>query len=321
MNSEAKQLGALSFCAMSVPAVLLFPPSGWLCAGLAGAVSTGLVWLFQRKPCNETAFTRASQGLPGKALVTASFLWNCLAMGAASRALCGIFPTAQPTPLIGLILLLLAAYAAQNGRLLPVAAICFFFLLGLYGLLFGFALPDLRVQWLAPTLAPDWAALSAVLLPMNALWLSGEKPARLWPWLAGGTALAVLASIITAGSLSPQITRELSFPFYEAAKSVSVLGVIQRLEPLLSAGLCAGGFCLLGLLCQVNGKMSKALRPQKKSHAGAVNFLLGTGGYYLSGLLPGWVFAIGSAIFWGFLPFLLQYLGFEKNFKKIRKKC
>ncbi len=321
MNSEAKQLGALSFCAMSVGAVLLLPSSGWLCAGLAGAVVTALVWLFQRQPCDERIFDRTSEHLAGKALLTATYLWNCLAMGAAARALCGTFPTAQPTPLIGLVLLLLAAYAAQNGRLLPVAAICFFFLLGLYGLLFGFALPDLRGQWLAPTFATDWAALSAVLLPMNALWLSGEKPARIWPWLAGGTALAVLASIVTAGSLSPRIARELTFPFYEAAKSVSILGVIQRLEPLLSAGLCAGGFCMLGLLCQVNGKTVKVLRPGKTSHPGTVNFLLGTGGYFLSGLLPGWVFAIGSAIFWGFFPFLLQYLALEKNFKKIRKKC
>ena len=319
MNARGRQLGALGFCAFTVPAVLLLPSVGWLWAGIASflaAVLLGLLLYLNRNRALPLAQAVAGSPL-GKALLLLALLWNFFALGAAAKQLGAIFPTAEQTPLIGLLLLLLASYAAQKNRVLPVSAICFFFLLGLYGLLYGFSLPDLQKEYLKPVQSPTRTALTSALAPISLIYLCrGEKGKPVF-WLLGGVVLALLAALITAGSLSPPVVSTLEFPFYEAAKSITLLGAIQRLEPLVSAGLCAGGFCLLSLLCAVTGELMSALCPKTEKLSGMVNFFLGGSCFWLSGLLSGKTVALGTTIFWGLLPFLLQLLGKQKNIKKI----
>ncbi len=317
MNARGRQLGALGFCAFTLPAVLLLPSAGWLWAGGASLVSAallGLLLYFGKNRPLPLAQAAAAKPL-GKALLLLALGWNVLALGAVTRTLCAIFPTAEKTPLIGLLLLLLAAYAAQKKRSLPVGAICFFFLLGLYGLLFGFSLPDLQKEYLNPVQNPKWTVLTSALAPMGLIYLLRGEKGKPILWLLGGVIFALLAALITAGSLSPQVASRLEFPFYEAAKSITLLGSIQRLEPLVSAGLCAGGFCLLSLLCAVNGELLGVFLPRGEKLSGPVNFFLGAGCFWLSGLLSGEFFALGTTIFWGLLPFLLQLLVTQKNIK------
>ena len=263
MDAQGIQLAALSFCAFTVPAVLILPSAGWLWAGLAtllAAVLLGLLLWLRRGSLAETA---ASLSL-GKGLLAALFLWNLIALGMAASQICESFPTAHSSPLIGLLLLLLAVFCGKE-RSLPVGAICFFLLLGLYGLFFAFALPDLNADYLQPVVTPPLRSLTAALLPLNVVWLCKGKRKLPAFWLLGGVAFAVAAALVTAGILSAPVTAQKEFPFYEAAKSITLLGNIQRLEPLVSAGLCLGGFCLLSLLCAVNETLIIAIAPQRKN--------------------------------------------------------
>lgn len=318
MEARGKQLGALGFCAFSVPAVLILPSVGWLWAGIAsvlGAVLLGLLLHLSRN--HEGSLAQMSGKTPlGKGLLVLLLLWNLFALGSAARQLCGIFPTAQQTPLIGLLLLLAAAYAAGKKLAPVVAALCLFFLLGLYGLLFGFSLPNMRPEYLKPVSTVPWEKLTAVLAPLSVIYLCrGEKKGRPTWWLLGGVVFAVLAALVTVGSLSPAETAKSTFPFYEAAKSVTVLGAIQRLEPLVSAGLCAGGFCLLSLVCSANGELLHGICPGTEKFSGLINFLAGGGCLWLSGLSSGAFVAAGTTIFWGIFPFILLVLGKQKNIK------
>lgn len=94
MEARGKQLGALGFCAFSVPAVLILPSVGWLWAGIAsalGAVLLGLLLHLSRSQGVGLAHM-AGKSPPGKGLLGLLLLWNLFALGAAARQLCGISP-------------------------------------------------------------------------------------------------------------------------------------------------------------------------------------------------------------------------------------
>ena len=318
-QASSRQLGALGFCAFSVPAVLLLPRVGWLWASIAAAIVAALLLLsFSLAGKNLLPPAQTAAQLPlGKVLLCLALLWNLLLLGATAAQLCDAFPDGKDTPLVGLLLLLLAAYGAKHGRSPRVAAILFFFLLGLYGLLFGFSLTELRINYLAPQGQISPVPLVAALAPMCLIYLhrGGGKGNILW--CIGGILLAFLAALMTAGILSPAVAREKEFALYEAAKGVSIFGVIGRLEPLVSAAVSLGGFALLSLICAANGALLNALLPQKKIHLFFVNFFPGAAGIWLAGLLPGGWIALGTTIFWGFFPVGTLLLGVRKKVKKI----
>lgn len=313
---RSRQLRALSLCAFTVPAIAILPRGGWVSGGLAALVTVAVILLGRRGG----DLTRcAAHTTLGRGALRLLLAWNLLALGAGARLLCGVFPDGNV--LVGLLLLLLSAYAASRGTVVRVGAICFFFLIILYSILFGFALPELKTVWLVPK-APHLRLVPAAFVPTCALWLyDGRKTSRLGVWLLGGTAVAVLAGLTAAGSLSPTVAAQEAFPFYEAAKSVRILGAMERLEPLVSAALTAGGFCMLGLICTVNERLLSVLAPRIKSSGAWIDFFCGGALLWGSALLPAAVFSVGTAIFWGALPVLIQLVVKLKNSEKIQKKA
>ena len=311
MNTNARQLCALGFCAFTVPAVLTLPQLGWfwaITASAAGALFL-LLLVFQRRR-NPQAIAEQ-----GKYVLLPVLFWNLLMLGVSAARLCDVYPTGNTFPLVGLLLLLLAVYAAQKGAVLRVGAIVFFFLVLFFALILGFSLPNLHMEWLKPAFAVDWTCLPIVLVPTVALYLyEGKDSGRLSLWLLGGVGFAGLCALVTVGSLSNAVAASENFAFYSAAKSVSVLGAMERLEPLVSAAMTAAGFCLLALLCAVNGRILERIFPKGKHAAACLNFFVGGGAMWLSGLLPGVVFAIGTTIFWGIFPLVTLLLGARKKF-------
>lgn len=85
-------------------------------------------------------------------------------------------------------------------------------------------------------------------------------------WLAAGIGLCAAAALCAAGTLSPRVAGEEAFAVYTMAKSVSVFGVMERLEPVVSAALTAGGFCLLSVLCLANAKTARATVEKAHRH-------------------------------------------------------
>ncbi len=295
---RSKQLSALTFCACTVPSILLLPRLGWLVAGIV-CIAVALLFCFAK---------HKKYAKPVSLLLLS---WNFIALGAASELVCRAFPNSSL--LLGLLLLLLAAFAADRGMdvLLRVAAVVFFFLILLYSVLLGFSLPDLEKSQLVPTVPQNWSVAVAALTPMLSVFLQKENEKCKAPFLFAASVLVVLAALVSAEQAD----------FYTAMKSVSLLGAMERLEPLVSVGLTVGGFCLLGMLCAVNKEIISDLLPDGKKYSMVLNFLLGSAGIYLSRLLGGTILAIGTAIFWGILPIWPQSLEKQKKFEKNEKNA
>lgn len=315
-----RQLCALTFCAFTVPAVALLPRAGWLWAGIAALIAASIVaagTALCRKKGGDLVVL-AAQHASGRWCLRAMGAWNLLAMGAAARKLCMVYPDAGAFPLVGALLLLLAAYAAGKGvsAVVRVGAICFFFFAALYALVFGFALPQMHAAWMKPVTRPVWTVLPAALAAANALALAGtcRGRGRITGWLAGGVALAVFAALAAAGCVSPEVAAAEPFAFYTMSKSISLFGAMERFEAVVSAALTAGGFCLLALECLANTQIVKRLRPGMEKHAPVGNLMLGGAAIFLAGRVPEPVLAAGTAIFWGVLPVILLSVAEHKKY-------
>lgn len=319
---DARQLCALGFAAFTVPAILLLPRTGWLWATVFAAASAAALWalILLRRRSGKGLVRLAASSAAGKTALLAVLLWNLLMLGRIAAYLCRAYPSGSAFPLVGLLLLLLAVFAAQKGSgvVVRTGAIVFFFLLGFYALILGFSLPDLRLSWLKPDLRPLWTVFPSVLAPAAVLYLyeGGRGEPRLALWLIGGVLLASLAALVTAGSVSPPVAREEVFPFYTAAKSVKLFGAVERLEPLVSAALAAGGFCLLAALCAVNGKILSVFFPRPSRFAALANVLIGGGCLWLSGVVSEGIFAVGMTIFWGVIPLFTLLFGVREKTEK-----
>ena len=92
--------------------------------------------------------------------------------------------------------------------------------------------------------------LAVIVLPTAALFLrEGEdgKGKRAW-WLLGVMAAGPAAMALAAsGRLSPQVVQAEKLPFYMLTKSLSILSVMERFEPVLSVALLIGMFCMAAL--------------------------------------------------------------------------
>ena len=94
---------------------------------------------------------------------------------------------------------------------------------------------------------------------------------------------------------------------------------MERLEPVVSAALTAGGFCLLSVLCLANAKTARALGWKKRSGIG--NFLLGCTGYLAGTVLPEGVQAVAAAICWGIVPLVTLWVASVKKLQKNQKNA
>lgn len=319
-DTYARQLCALSLSAFTLPAVVLLPRTGWVAALFALAAGTGLLAVLLRARSRTAAspvqLLAKSRG--GRAALTALLLWNFLALGGTACQLCLAFPDGHAFPLVGLLLLIVAAQAAQDGAgtVLRMGGVLSLFSVGFYAVLLGFSLPQVHAAWLRPAPPGNAALLPCVLTPCLALFLPVRGQARIAPWLVAGVVLALGSTALCAGSLSPARAGSDAFPFYTAIGGARLFGVLERMEALVSAAVCVGGFCLLALLCVVNRAVLRALNFSRPRCVSAANFLLGGAAMGLVPLLPRLAFAAGTTIFWGLLPAATLLVENRKKFKK-----
>lgn len=304
---QRRQLGALVLCALSVPAILLFP-SLHPAILVAGALLAAVLWY----SLSDSAFSDAGSGTAAGILGAAAAAFFLLCLGFVVKITGMSYPTARSSGAFGWILLALAVYSTRDSLapLLRIGAICFLFLTVIFLVIGAFGIRDVTELYPANILGDRKNYLDAVwlLCPLALFWSENRLPREKtggWRW--GAAALCVLPGLLTWLYLSPAVAVKEPFGFYTMTKSIRVFGIMQRFEPILSAALTAGCFCLMGILAHSIGNICKQIIPKLKNklRLPAVFALSGA-----ASLLDTWILrmllVILGVLFWVITPLCTQ---------------
>ena len=305
------QLAAWLFVAISAPLIQLVGRSGWLAAATAGVVCLGLCWLVTAMPARQITRRKwfCVLQLPVIALVTSEFAkWSV-----------DCWPTGTDFPVVPLTLLTLAVFSALHGAAgaSRVPGVLCWFLAILYSIVLAAGSKNIRVQWLAPSWQlPEYGLLLTLLLPSVAVLLPREKRSTAHPTFPVILLFLTVAALWTVGTISPGVAAAVSWPFYESSKSLSLLGVAERFEPLVSVAMTLGYFSLYSLFLSAAGSVGECIKPGwgkwavigcGVAAAAITLFMIHTA----QGLL-----VIITLIAWCFLPL---FGGFTELWKKTKK--
>lgn len=287
---------------------------GWVWV-LAGGLLVGLYYIYM-----DMALPAAGLAsfLP-KAAAVVILLWLVAVMAWSANLADGAFPMIQGFPTLGWTMLALAAWGSRKGpaACARCAGVLCLFLLILYSIVAVFALPDVQVRNLRPYGSWEnglWTA-GLFLLP-GAVWYLPCSRSRTKPAWIIGIALPVAAGVlsaVTAGVLSPLLAASRPSPLYTLAQSVSLFGVVERIEPLLSAAMVMGVFCLLSAMACA----CRSLLPGKwtgVAACGAAAVLMGVAGEVNTAIV-----SVGNLVFFEALPAALILL--QKKRRKKEKTC
>ena len=292
-NTRDRQLGALAFCGFSVPAVMYLPQAGWeavlpVVAGIVLVVTFG-------KPVVDN---------PGKLLALPLIIWNVLIMGKLAREIGTIFGTQSPLP--GLLLLLVGAYAAKKRTIPTVGAVTAFFLIGIYGIMYLFAVPDLEPYKLIPSKEENVLGLAYGFMPLLLLYMYKENEKKQkFLWMGAAALLALGAAVITEGMGAED--------FYTASKSVNLFGTMERLEPFVASAVTAGGSCTLGIIITVNERLWDGIQKEKKKYPIEFMILPSLALCIMAPAVPERIWTIGTTLCWGLIPIITQFVVSKKK--------
>ena len=297
---------------------------GWLWVLVGGLVVT-LYYIYMDRflrPCGVARLLTVGMGRVGRVLAVLTFLWTTVLLAWSAGLADAAFPMVDGFPVLGLVLLGVAAWGGNKGEAACArcAGVLCLFLIVLYGIVAVFSVPDIQPRFLAvrqPWENSLWAA-GLFLLPAAVMYVpcrqSRKKPVWLHLLLLPGA--AVLLAVICDGVLSPQLAAIQTAPLYTVAQSVSIFGVLERIEPLVSAAMTMGVFSLLSAMacaCRALGnEMGKQSHYASAACAGAAVLLWPAARLSLP------VITIGTVIFYFLIPLLAVITG--RNYKNTNRK-
>lgn len=300
----ARQLSAWLF-AGAVPVLTQLLSGGswlWIAAtGAAGAVMALYVWKSGWEP------------KPWQCPVL--IIYIIILMGQLLPGVAGSWPVGDNYPAVPLILLLLAVWSARKGpsAAARVGAVLFWLVLIMYLTVLGAGAGDVEWRWLKPEMnLPDPMGLVVFVIPAAASCLlkEGDRPGGR---LILPVVFTVVAALVTAGVLSPQVALTEENAFYEMSRSINLLGMSRRFEAVISAGMTVGWFALLTLLLTLCAVLTNRIL----CGLGKAGIWIAAGGAALWMLcelhISGWILLAAGTVFWVTIPLLTQGLGKRKK--------
>lgn len=263
----------------------------------------------QTVPSEGMASLYRQLGWGGKILLSLTGLWTILILSWTACLADTAFPMVDGFPGLGWVLLALAAWGGQKGSAACArcSGVLCLFLLVLYGIVGIFAVPDVRADHLVPN--GQWQesiwTLGLFLLPAGVWFVpctrSRKGPA--WQMAFLLPLFGAFLAAVTAGVLSPELAARKSVPLYDLAQSVSIFGVVERIEPLLSAAMTMGVFALMSSLVCSGQVMAEYLGAGAWSGT-VICGAAGAGMYLIRNWPAAWI-AAGSAVFLLAVPLLV----------------
>ena len=287
-----RQVVALAFVSVLSPLIRRFPRvlaatagrTAWLAPLLAAAplaawLALGFL-LFRRRsaPTGYGEILEDTLGkIPGRAVMLLYAIWllfyaGFLLRSGAWRFISTVYPGAEPWIFIAVSALVCGIAALGSLRAVARAAMIFRpLLIAVFAAVLLLTVKDIDFTELLPVTAADllpngYAALETVNMISVAAYpvflgnrVTGRLRGRdLAPW---GAALLILIGAMTVGSIGmfgPELTAKLSYPFFMLARDVTVLGSLERVEPVVIALWVFSDFILVSLLLQIAGNNLRA---------------------------------------------------------------
>ena len=314
---SGRQAGAWGFCAASVPAVLTCAGLGWGWVLLGCAIAAGYYVLTQELAGGAVylpEFTvRAFGKAAGRVVLAIGGVFTLLAAAQTARRAGNAFPDGT-AELAGGVIVLLGTLAGEKGakQAAKVCGVLFLVLAGLYTIIILAAAKNVQLRWMEPWGgARQTLEVVPPLLVLTCLrFLPGRKAAVKSGWLGLLAVCPAAFAALTAGCLSPRLTQQLTFPFYTVSQSLSVLGVMERLEPVVSAALLLGFFALESLLLEATREQIERAAPiiAGKRWARVALGIVVFGLSFVTDGIAAEAWALGAAVCWGIAPLLTQLI-------------
>lgn len=328
-----RQLCALLWTSLAAPLVTVAAAVSWpwvLAAAAAAALLLYSIYALARRlpqGLGAAPLLREAWGPAARWLGLLSWAWFAAAAALAASMAVTAFPQDNAFPLIPLVLLILAAVAAGEGS----AAACrfgatlFLAVAPLLALVLAFGAFGVELEHLSPAgKAGDAAApLAVLLLPGAAFYvrdgLTGrETPWKRWFLLAAGLAAAV--SVVCVGFLGLPLAEASANAFWYMSRSISVLGVMERFEAVISAFLAISFCTLLAFLLTAAQKALSSAAPKAAPKTAVwVTAAAAGAGLWVIPRVPEWAFIVGNLLFWGVVPIATLLVVSRKKFRKNSK--
>lgn len=234
-----------------------------LAVGLAAAFA-----LCRKKPAGVPGLLTDTLGLAAGRVLTGVYgLWfvgyaGFLLRFGAERFLTTVYTGTQPWLFVGIMALVCALAAA--GRCAPIARAAMIFRRGMLALVALVALltaKDLDLALLQPLKLSDLRAAAAAGLEVANLLSIGfflgflgarlDKPVHLAdaaPWIAVLLGIIALMTVESIGMFGPELTAKMRFPYFMLVRDLTVLGALERLEPIVIVLWFFPDFILISLL-------------------------------------------------------------------------
>ena len=299
---SARQLTALAFVSALSPLVRRFPR---VLADLAGRGALGAValsvplmaplllgaWLLLRRRSAGTGLAGVFAdilGLPlGRALAGLYGLWflfyaGFLLRSGAERLCATAYPGASPAVFaVGTALLCALAAAGRSASLGRTAMLLRPLMLGLVLAVALLTAKDLDLTLLLPMRAPEpsglWTAALETANILSVLFFLGFlgdrlseplRPRTALPWLAALLGVVAAMALGCLGMFGPALTARLRYPYFMLVRDLTVLGALERIEPLVIALWVFPDFLFVSVLLLLAAKCLRfALGPVRDAES------------------------------------------------------
>ena len=302
------QMNAWLLCATIGPILSIAGRNSWMTT-LIAAVATGAL-SFCVLSCKQIKLPRW--------LCVLELIWLTIFLGGIGKTAGGCWPASGKFPVIPIVLLFLAVLATSRGSV-PAArtgATLVWLIIPVLGITALAGIGDVNPEWIPMELeVPDSMFVGLLLIPCLCAFLPHNATGGV-RWSAAILGLiAVLGAVLITGLMGATAAAQASNSFYEFSKSIHLFGIAERFEALVACALTGSWFALFALILSAAYCLSEEILTCAGKY-GVWTVAAGSG--VLMCVLPNggeWI-AVGSLVFWGFLPVAAQGIVGEKNIEK-----
>lgn len=299
--------------AASAPILQMAGRAGWIAVLIAALPCALLCWAVLSIPAYE---------LPrSKWFCIIQVIWLTAVLSQLVRWSDDAWPSGRDFPSVPLTLLLLSTFSALSGvpKAAQVSSIVFWFAAILLSIVGLSGLSDLNMEYLQPQWeSPNADTILILLIPAAGVVLGRKEKTK------AVSPLAVLLFFVfmvlwTVGIVSPEGAKYYRWPFYEAAKSLSLFGIAKRFEAIVSVAVTMGYYCLCSFLLSCAGAYARRIN-EKWANPVIVGAALTAGAFLLLDVdLSVTVLAMIALFVWIIMPLTGRFMKHEKKSKKEEK--